>query len=305
MTIFGVHVNAQNKSLDDLLTLFATADRLGYGWVSASDHFPGSLGPMSHEAIALHTMIAANTTRARCGMLVYSIPFRHPIVLASAVTTIDHLSGGRAAIGLGSGGAPKDFKLYGFPYPPIAARSEMLEEGLACITGLLRDDEVTFEGKHFQISGARNAPRPVQERLPVWVGTTGEQTGLRLVAQYADGWNAGGQSVESFTHKRAVLHEHCHRLSRDPSSVLCSVNLALGGDDRGIVPEVFQDSALTGSVDEMAERIDAYVTAGADQVNIHVGLLERLGKGSESKGGPYPWDFARLDGLARVFGLDA
>lgn len=292
MTVFGIHTNAQNKPLGDLIDVWRYADALGYGWISISDHFPGSLGPDSSEAVATHAAMACSTTRAQCGVLVYSIGFRHPAVLASAATTIDHLSGGRAAIGLGAGSVPRDYELYGFPYPSLGDRMDMLEEGVRCVAGLLRDEVVDFEGKHFRMAGARNGPRTVQERLPVWVGTKGEKRGLRIVAQYADGWNSTFPTLTEFARMRGVLGGHCRDVGRDLADVRCSVNLVLAlGDHAASIPQNLRGpSALTGTVSEALERINAYVGAGADQINFFLG---------------YPWDFEGLAELAERLGLDA
>lgn len=291
MTVFGIHTNAQNKPIADLVEIWRFADRLGYGWISISDHFPGSLGPDSCEAVATHTAMACATSRAHCGVLVYSIGFRHPAVLATAATTIDHLSGGRAAIGLGAGSVAKDYELYGFPLPSVRERMDMLEEGVRCVSGLLHDESVDFDGEHFRMAGARLGPRPVQERLPVWVGTKGEQRGLRIVAQYADGWNCTFPTVEEFAHKRAVLHGHCEAVGRNPDDIACSVNLVLGmGEHAAAIPDNLRNAtALTGTVDEVHERVERYVAAGADQVNFFL---------------TYPWDREGLVALAERLGLE-
>ncbi|MBW3669733.1 MAG: LLM class flavin-dependent oxidoreductase [Actinobacteria bacterium] len=290
MTVFGIHTNAQNKSLTDLIEVWKHADALGYEWISISDHFPGAIGPVSNEAVVTHTALAASTTRARCGVLVYSIGFRHPAVLATAATTIDHLSGGRAAIGLGSGAIPKDYELYGFPFPSTAERLDMLEEGVACVASLLHDDRTEFHGKHFRIE-VDNTHKPLQERLPVWVGTLGEKRGLRIVAQYADGWNAGFPSPEVFAHKRMVLLGHCEAVGRDPSTIAGSVNLVLMHDvDPEKVSEAQREQVLVGSTEQIVDRIGRYTDAGADQVNFFL---------------PYPWPMDGLVALADALGVSS
>ena len=291
MTVYGIHTNAQNKSIDDLISIWRHADQLGYGWISISDHFPGSLGPMSNEAVVSHATMAANTARARCSVLCYSAGFRHPIVLASAVTLIDELSGGRAAIGLGAGSVARDYEIYGFPHPPLGERMDVLEEAVQCVAGLLHDEAVDFTGKHFRISGASQQPRPVQDRLPVWVGTTGERRGLRIAAAHADGWNAAFVSPDAFAHKRDVLHQHCQDVGRDPAELRCSVNLMLMlGTEPGSLPEERRASVLAGSIEQVIERLDEYVDAGADQINLALG---------------HPWDFDGVADLAGALSLPA
>lgn len=283
--IIGIHTNAQNKPLADLMEVWRVADALGYGWISISDHFPGSLGAMSNEAVATQTAMAACTQRARCGVLVYSVGFRHPAVLATAVTTIDHLSGGRAAIGLGAGSVPRDYELYGFRLPPLPERMDQLEEAVQCVSALLHEDVADFTGKHFCITQASNQPRPVQPRLPVIVGTTGERRGLRIVAEHADGWNCGFVTVEEFRTKREALRRHCEDVERALADVHCSVNIVVApGTDVSTLSPLAQASALVGSVQEVIDGIGRYGESGADQVNFQL---------------QYPWD---LDGLATMAG---
>jgi alkanesulfonate monooxygenase SsuD/methylene tetrahydromethanopterin reductase-like flavin-dependent oxidoreductase (luciferase family) len=288
MTVFGIHTNVQNKSLADLVEVWRHADGLGYQWISITDHFPGAIGPVSHEAVATQAALAASTSRATCGVLVYSVGFRHPAVLAAATTTIDHLSGGRAAVGLGAGSVAKDYELYGFPFPGAGERADLLEEGVACVASLLHDERTEFHGKHFRIE-VDNAHRPIQPRLPVWVGTLGERRGLRIVAEHADGWNAAFVDPDTFAAKRRVLHEHCATVGRDPAAVRCSVNLVLmHGAELDAVPEAQRDKVLVGATTQVVDRIGAYTEAGADQVNLFL---------------PYPWPMDGLAELADALGL--
>ena len=304
MTIFGVHTNIQNKSFEDLYRLWTLADDLGFHWISGSDHFPGSVGRTSHEATAMHASIASFTRRPNCAILCYSVGFRHPVVLAGAAATVDQLSHGRAAIGLGSGSVPKDFEIYGLPPLSLRERTDQLEEAVACVAGLLREDTFSFDGRYYQINGGRNV-RPVQSRLPVIIGTGGERRGLRMVARYADGWNLGGATPAEFARKRQVLEKHCSEIGRDMREITCSANLvyALGADPESL-PDPWQPSALAGTLDQARRRIDAYVQAGADQINFHFGVLERILTGTSPKDpGPYPWDLSGLDELSAELSL--
>lgn len=290
MTVVGIHTNAQNKPLADLIEVWRHADGLGYGWISISDHFPGGVGPSSNEAVVSHAAMASVTERATCGVLCYSVGFRHPAVLASVAVTIDHLSGGRAAIGLGSGSAPQDYEIYGFPYPSAKERTDVLEEATRCITRLLRDDVVDIAGDHFHITQARHEPRPVQDRLPVWLGVAGPR-GIRIAAAHADGWNAAFVTPEVFAEKREQLHAACADLGRSASEVATSVNLILMLDvDPAGLPEERRVAALAGSVEQVVDRIGAYGDAGADGVNLFL---------------PHPWNLDGLERLASPLGLPA
>jgi alkanesulfonate monooxygenase SsuD/methylene tetrahydromethanopterin reductase-like flavin-dependent oxidoreductase (luciferase family) len=291
VTLFGIHANAQGKSLPELIALWRRADELGFHWISISDHFPGALGPTSNEAVVSQTAMAYNTKRATCGVLVYCICFRHPAVLATAVTAVDQVSGGRAALGIGAGSLAGDFEIYGFPFPAIDVRMDMLEEGVRGAAGLLRGETVTFQGRHFQFTGAANGPKPVQERLPVWVGTAGERRGLRIVAEYADGWNCTGMSLSDYIRKHEVLRRHCQVVGRLRSEIRTSINLTVGiGDGAEHIPPSVRAHAITGTTAQVVNGALRYVEAGADQINFAL---------------PYPWDLASVGELACALELEA
>lgn len=279
MTVLGVHTGLQNTSIDELVSLWQRIEALGYDWISIWDHFYAADltgNPDCLEAVTAHAALAATTERVTCGSLVYCVGYRHPAVLAKAVTSIDHLSHGRAAIGLGAGWSMMEYEAYGIPFPPTGTRLDMLEEAAACVRGLLRDETTTFDGTHFSLKDARNVPRPVQGALPVWIGGGGERRTLRIAARFADGWNVPFVSPEEFARKRAILHAHCDDVSRDPVEVRCAVNVGIATDDAdmeaqfGNIRMLVAPGVLRGSNDEIADRIGQYVEAGADQVNIAV-----------------------------------
>jgi F420-dependent oxidoreductase-like protein len=278
MTTFGVHAGLQHISTDELRAYWRRIEDLGFGWISVWDHFYAATGQPDDahclEGIAMHAALAVETSRVQVGSLVYSVGYRHPAVLAKAITTIDHLSGGRAAMGLGAGWAEVEYKAYGIEFPRTGTRLDQLEEAAACVRGLLHDDTTTFDGRWFTLTEARNEPRPVQAKLPIWIGGAGERRTLRIAAQYADGWNVPLVSPETFAHKRAVLARHCEDVGRDPADIACAVNVGLAWTDEslrqqfGHLADFVSPGVLGGSVDQVVDRIGAYVEAGADQVNL-------------------------------------
>ncbi len=278
MTVFGVHVGLQHTTADELRGVWKRIEDLGFGWISVWDHFYGATGDPNDaaclEAVAMHAALACTTTKVRCGSLVYSIGYRHPAVLAKAITAIDQLSGGRADMGIGAGWATIEYDAYGIPYPSTKVRMDQLEEGIQCLRGLLHDDVTDFAGEWFNLTSARNEPRPVQAKLPIWIGGGGEKRTLSIAAKYADGWNVPFIAPETFTHKRGVLHEHCERVGRDNAEIRCAVNLGLAYSDDslqqqfGALSKYVSPGVLMGSDEEIVDRIGQYVDAGADQVNI-------------------------------------
>lgn len=299
MTTFGVHTGLQNTSLDELVPLWQHIEELGFDWISIWDHFYAAdlTGqPNCLEAVAAHTALAATTQRVRCGSLVYCVAYRHPAVLAKAITTIDQLSHGRADIGLGAGWSAVEFEAYGIPFLPTKQRMDMLDEAAACVRGLLHEESTTFSGTYFNLTDAMNVPRPVQPHLPVWIGGGGEKRTLRIAATHADGWNIPFVAPEEFARKRAVLHEHCDAVGRDASEIRCAVNLGVSYSEDDFVEQfgnmrmLVKPGVLTGSDEEMRDRIGQYVDAGADQINIAIRV---------------PFNVENLDRLATALGISS
>ena len=292
MTLFGVHVGLQHTTADELQSVWRQIEDMGYGWISVWDHFYGATGRPEDaaclEAVAMHAALACTTSRVPCGSLVYSIGYRHPAVLAKAITAIDQLSGGRANMGIGAGWAKVEYDAYGIPFPEPKVRLDQLEEGIQVLRGLLHDDVTTFDGTWFTLREARNEPRPVQRRIPIWIGGGGEKRTLRIAARHADGWNVPFVTPDQFAHKCAVLDRHCADIGRDPSSITKSVNLGLAYTEESLVQQfggiadMVRGGVLGGSDQQVLERIDEYVAAGAQQVNIalrapfDLGSVERL-----------------------------
>lgn len=278
MTVFGVHAGLQHTTADELRGVWRRIEELGFGWISVWDHFYGATGKPDDaaclEAVAMHAALACSTTRVRCGSLVYSVGYRHPAVLAKAITAVDQLSGGRAEMGIGAGWAQVEYEAYGLPFPDVKTRMDQLEEGIQCLRGLLHDEVTSFDGQWFSLREARNEPRPVQAKLPIWIGGGGEKRTLRIAAQHADGWNVPFIAPDAFAHKNRVLDQHCHDVGRDPGAIRRAVNVGLAFTEESLVQQfgkiapMVKPGVLSGSDEEMIDRIGQYVEAGADQVNL-------------------------------------
>ena len=278
MTVFGVHVGLQHTTADELRGVWRRIEELGFGWISVWDHFYGATGKPDDaaclEAVAMHAALACTTSKVRCGSLVYSVGYRHPAVLAKAITAIDQLSGGRADMGIGAGWALVEYNAYGIPFPDVKTRMDQLEEGIQCLRGLLHDEVTDFAGTYFTLTEARNEPRPVQAKLPIWIGGGGEKRTLKIAANYSDGWNVPFVTPEQFAHKNAVLDQHCDTVGRNPRDVRRAINVGLAYSEESLLQQFGQlaplvrGGVLSGSDDEIVERIGHYVEAGADQVNI-------------------------------------
>ena len=307
-TSFGVHVGLQHTTPAELIPLYRHIEDLGFDWISVWDHFYAGTGRPDDasclEAVAMHAALACSTERVRCGALVYSVGYRHPAILAKAITTIDLLSGGRAEMGLGAGWAEVEYRAYGIDFPPIGTRMDQLDEGVRVLRSLLHDQPeggdradgagADFSGDWFTLRSARNEPRPIQRRLPIWIGGTGERRTLPIAARHADGWNAPFVSPEELARLRGRLLGLAREAGRAPDGIRCAVNLGLAFTEDslhqqfGALVERVRPGVLTGSDDEIVDRIGAYVDAGADQINLALRA---------------PFDVDALDRFADLLGL--
>jgi len=272
--------------MDELRALWRRCDEV-VDWISAWDHLyeaPPQGGTVPHfEPVATLAALACETSRARIGCLVFYVGYRNPGILAKAASTLDHLSHGRFELGLGAGWHEPEAEAFGFDFPPVGRRLDMLEEAVPLVRSLLTEERTTHEGTWFRTVDASNLPRPVQPRLPIWIGGVGEKRTLRIVARHADGWNAAYVPPAEFRRLNGVLDEHCEREGRDPASIRRGINLQfmLAVDRAGadaaearmreqwgdLAPRVMA-GGLTGTPDDALERIAEYVDAGATDLNV-------------------------------------
>lgn len=271
---FGVHAGPQDLSMDELKRLWQQADNSGFHWVSVWDHFYAN--PLTDrdnpcfEGVAAMAGLASLTSRVRVGCLVFCALFRNPGLLAKAAVTIDHLSGGRAEIGIGAGWFEEEFREYGYGFPPLGQRLDQLEEALAIFRSLIHDDVTTFHGKYYDMEGAVCSPGPVNPNMRIWVGGRGKQRTPRIAAQYADGFNMPYLPPESVTARLQQLNDECEKRDRDPSELETSVNvgfyMSTGKSSRQ--PDIDARGSLTGGVSETIDRIGAYQETGIQGLNI-------------------------------------
>jgi F420-dependent oxidoreductase-like protein len=272
---FGVHTGLQHTNTDELRELWSRIEALGFDWISIWDHFyaaDATGDPHCLEAITSHTALAMSTSKVTCGSLVYSAGYRHPAVLANAIATMDQLAGGRIVLGLGGGWLENEYKAYGMHYGSPGERLRMLAEYIQCVRGLLTQDRTTFAGEFFTLADAQCEPKPVQARLPIWVGGGGEKVTLRIAAQHADGWNVPFIAPDAWAHKAKVLDEHCATVGRDPTEIVKTINVGMAFTEEeltrqfGPMSNYVKPGVLSGSVQEMVDKVGAYVAAGAQWV---------------------------------------
>jgi len=254
-----------------------SADDAGFDSIWVMDHFFQIRGLGPPEAPMLEGMtalgfMAANSERARLGLMVGGIHYRPPGLWIKAATALDVLSGGRAWFGIGAAWNEEESTALGFPFPPLRQRFEMLEETLQMAQAMWSGGAGTgesFSGKHFTATRLLNSPQALSRpRVPIMIGGGGERKTLRLVAQYADACNVFG-GAERIAHKYAVLREHCERLGRPYDEI-----------ERSTLQSVDLDRESPG---EIVERFGALGEAGAQHVLFSLrgvsdaARLERLG----------------------------
>ncbi|WP_040792413.1 LLM class F420-dependent oxidoreductase [Nocardia paucivorans] len=209
----------------ELARVGASAEQVGATWLSFMDHFfqieqtglPAEANML--EGYTTLGYLAAHTSTIELGLLVTGVTYRHPGLLAKIVTTLDVLSGGRAALGIGAAWHEREHLGLGVPYPPVRERFERLEETLRiCAQMWDPDDNGPFEGTHYRLAETLCSPQPLH-RPTVLIGGGGERRTLRLVAQYGDACNLFASSTEEIAHKLDVLRRHCDEVGRDYDTI--------------------------------------------------------------------------------------
>lgn len=233
-----------------------------------------------------------DTARVRVGCLVFSIAYRNPGLLAKSMTAIDHISNGRAACGIGAGWNEPEYRAFGYAFPAIKTREDQLEEYAEALRLLFGEPYADFTGTHYTLRHAPNNPRPVQPRLPLWIGGAGERRTLRTAARFADGWNAPYLAPAEWQRKNEVLDRWCADLGRDGSAIARTINVGfyMGADAKGAArgEERYQrewgadtrgmTGFLRGTSSHATQLVSDYRDAGVERLNIAV------------RSGPYDWD---------------
>lgn len=231
---FGLDLAQQRMSWDELVRRARLAEDLGFDGIWGFDHFKPMYGDGPGEAFEGMTTLAALagvTSRVRLGLLVTGVTYRHPSVLALQAVTIDHASHGRLELAVGAAWFEEEHRELGIAFPPTAERFDLLEDALEITTRLFSGETVSYDGKVVSLSDARMGPRTVQvPHPPIWIGGTGPQRTLPLVARYADAWHAFG-TPNSLRDANDLLDRLAEQNGRDPSSILRAGSLSLDDID--------------------------------------------------------------------------
>jgi F420-dependent oxidoreductase-like protein len=228
MVRFGAAFWVQRTGWPELREAVLHAEAAGFDDCWIDDHLLCDEGdPASDKLEAWTTLaaLAAVTTRIRLGHLVAANTFRNPGLTAKMAATLDHVSGGRAILGLGAGWFEREHDAFGLKFgPSMGERIDRLAEAVPLVRRLLDGERVTHEGPHYRFHDAVCAPRPVQPHLPILLGGSGPRKTLPLVARSADLWNAYG-TPEEVAAADTILRAACAAAGRDEREIERTVNL--------------------------------------------------------------------------------
>ena len=250
----------------------------GIGTLLRSDHYTSHLErtpvPGALDAWGTLCALAAVTTTLRLGTMVSPATFRHPSELAKLVTTADHISGGRVELGLGAGWQEREHAAYGFPFPPLRTRMDLLDEQLQVVLGNWSAGPFSFAGEHYSLDTLLARPRPVQQpHPPLIMGGAAGPRALRLAARYADEYNTIYPTLAQAREHRERLHAACERADREPLPFSVMTTVLVGADEA-----------------ELADR--------ATRLEQHA----ELPSGSLLREPPPGWIVGTVDGVVRALG---
>ncbi|HEY4190626.1 MAG TPA: LLM class flavin-dependent oxidoreductase [Candidatus Limnocylindrales bacterium] len=212
----------QTASWPELRDAAALADRSGAASLWTWDHLNSIVGPWEGPILEGWTTLAGwsqVTERATLGLMVGANTFRNPGLTAKLATTLDHLSGGRAILGLGGAWFEREHEAFGIDFGSgFGERLDRLDEAVMLVRRLLDGETITHEGPVYPMRDALCAPRPVQVRLPIMIGGSGKKKTLRTLAKYGDQWNVMGE-LPKLLERDAILREHCTAVGRDESAI--------------------------------------------------------------------------------------
>ena len=279
----GILLWSQGSGWPEMLDAAKRVDALGYDHLWTWDHLYAIFGDPYQpifEGWSLLSAWAVATSRTRLGLLVGANTFRNPALVAKIAATLDHISGGRAILGIGGAWFDLEHKAHGIDYGSgFGQRLDWLDEAVAACRTLLDGGEVTSapEGR-YAFDALRHQPAPVQAHLPILIGGSGEKKTLRTIAKFADMWNGMG-SPEVMRHKIDVLKGHCEAVGRDVSEIEFTLGVKVTIRDseaeavrvwkaaiehnRTPLSNVEDDATFwNGTPEQIAERLAPYVELG-------------------------------------------
>ena len=273
------NINDPIEAYQAMTDVAQAADEMGFASIWLVDHFhtiPHPSQEVTFECWTSTAALARDTKQVRLGQMVTCNGYRNPALLAKMASTVDVLSRGRLNFGIGAGWYEHEYRAYGYAYPDAPDRLRRLREAVQVILAMWTQEEAAFEGDYYQVRGAINWPKGVQQpHIPLLIGGGGERVTLKLVAQYGDACNVTGD-LETIKHKFAVLKQHCETVGRDYASIRRTITCmcAIAETDaqaRAKIPAALLDrpvarGALIGSPDTIRARLEELEAGGVQEV---------------------------------------
>jgi F420-dependent oxidoreductase-like protein len=301
MTRFGLQLWSQRTGWPELRDAAVAADGAGWDSVWTWDHLMAIFGPWEQPIFEGWSVLAGLgpvTTRVRLGLMVGANTFRNPGHVAKLATTLDHISGGRAVLGIGGAWFEREHDAYGIDFPAVGERLDRFDEAVMLMRRLLDGERFSHEGRFYAFHDALCEPRPVQAHLPILVGGSGPRKTMRTVALRADGWNTSG-SLDEVRDRLEILAGHCADVGRDMATIEKTISFPIVlRDDRTAavaaygaqmahngIDQMENSTALLGSPTEVADTLRPYVELGFETVIVRM---------------PAPYDRETIDRMARV-----
>jgi F420-dependent oxidoreductase-like protein len=298
----------ENVTWEEWRRLAIAAESAGFDALFRSDHYISVMGKEergSLDAWATLCALAPLTERIRLGTMVSPATFRHPSVVAKMVVTADHASGGRVELGLGTGWQEREHAAYGFPFPPLRERIDVLAEQLEIVHGQWTKSPFAFSGEHYELAEADHLPKPVQRpHPPLIMGGQAKARSAELAARWADEYNTIFAGPETSAERRTAIRNACEAAGRDPDTVTFSLMTGMAiGAERADVERRAQEIAdwtgrptddaaaalreqncIVGTVEEALEQLRALEAAGVERIMLQhlahwdLEVLELIGR---------------------------
>jgi len=259
------------------------ADRGPWDAIWVYDHFhtvPEPTLEATFECWTITSTLVRDTTRVRVGQMVGCNGYRNPALYAKIASTVDVASHGRLNAGIGAGWYEHEWRAYGYGFPELKERIGMFKEACEIIHRMWTEDYPTFKGTYYTIDRPINEPKGVQKpHPPLWIGGSGERVTLKLVAQYGDACNVGGDP-DTIRHKLAVLRQHCETLGRNYDDIVKSAEAEVLVIRKGDDPERararargyggFREGTLVADADAVAAYLRTLIEAGIDYFIMYI-----------------------------------
>jgi alkanesulfonate monooxygenase SsuD/methylene tetrahydromethanopterin reductase-like flavin-dependent oxidoreductase (luciferase family) len=302
MTRFGLQLWSQQTDWPAFRDAALAAEEAGWDSVWTWDHLMAIFGPWEQPILEGWSVLAGLgpiTSRVRLGLMVGANTFRNPGHTAKLASTLDHLSGGRAVLGIGGAWFEREHDAYGIEFfSGHGERLDRLDEAVMLMRRLLDGERFSHEGRFYAFHDALVAPRPIQPHLPILVGGSGPRKTLRTVALRADGWNTSG-SLDDVRTRLDLLTEHCADVGRDLATIEKTISFPIVlRDDQAAakaayagllapngIEQMESSIALLGSPTEVADTLRPYTELGFATIIVRM---------------PAPYDRETIDRMARV-----